>query len=56
MSLRALVLMVCIALGGSLGWHYSPFAGILGSYLTSVGGSALGLYLGRKIQHGLNGD
>ncbi|MCK4503311.1 MAG: hypothetical protein KAU22_09760 [Desulfuromonadales bacterium] len=56
MSLRAIVLLGGISLGGSGGWHYSPFDGIMGSYLTAVMGASIGLYLGRKIQRHLDGD
>ncbi len=56
MSLRTIVLLMSISMGASLGWRFCSFGGILGSYLSSVLGAAIGLVLGRKIQRFLDGE
>ncbi|MDX2480896.1 MAG: hypothetical protein QNK24_11240 [Desulfuromusa sp.] len=56
MSLRSIILMVTISIGGAIGWHCVSVGGIMGSYLASIVGASIGLYLGRKIQRNLDGD
>ncbi len=56
MALKPLVLFIAISLGGGLGWFFGRPGGLLGSYFTGVLGSALGLYIGRKIQRRLDGE
>ncbi|MEA3545565.1 MAG: hypothetical protein U9R69_10165 [Thermodesulfobacteriota bacterium] len=56
MSLRSIVLLVAISIGGAIGWRCGSLGGIMGSYLTSILGASTGLYVRRKIQRALDGD
>ena len=48
--------MVAVSTGGAIGWRCGSFGGIMGSYLASILGASVGLFLGRKIQRNLDGD
>jgi len=48
--------MIAVSVGGTIGWYCGSLGGIMGSYLTSILGASIGLFLGRKIQHNLDGD
>ena len=50
MSLRSIVLIAAISTGGAIGWYCDSFGGIMGSYLTGILGTSIGLFLGRKVQ------
>ena len=56
MILRPLILIVTVSLGGALGWLFGSPGGLMGSYLTGVLGSSIGMFVGRKIQRRLEGD
>jgi hypothetical protein len=56
MSIAAMVLMICVALGGSIGWQCGSFGGLIGSYLAAVVGASIGLFVGRRLQQWLDGD
>jgi len=56
MSVKMIVLLVCVSLGGWLGWVVGTPGGIMGSYLAGVVGSSAGLYIGRRLQGNLDGD
>ena len=54
--LKPFVLLLAISAGGMLGWQAGSPGGLVVSYLASVLGSSLGLWIGRKIQRNLDGD
>ena len=56
MSLAAMVLIICIALGAFIGWQCGSFGGLMGSYLAAVVGASIGLFIGRRLQQQLDGD
>ncbi len=54
--LKQIVLLTAISAGGTLGWYAGLPMGLMGAYLSSTLGSAIGLYVGRRIQRYMDGE
>jgi len=54
--LKPLVLYICISVGSAIGWYCGSPGGLMGSYLVSVLGASIGLFIGRRLQRTIDGD
>ncbi len=54
--MKRMVMLIAVSCGGSIGWYCGSGWGIMSAYFASVLGSAIGLYLGRKLQRNLGWD
>jgi len=47
--MKKVLIILSIAIGGSIGWWLGKYVGFMTAYFLSVAGGAAGLYIGRQV-------